>query len=106
MATAVGLSAALHEAGWTTSAGFNATLRDQQWFMRWHDGHRTHHLHVVVSESPIWVARLKFRDVLRTDAALAARYARLKQDLADRHRLDREAYTAAKADFVRAVVDG
>ncbi len=74
--------------------------------MRWHEGHRTHHLHVVVFGSTVWVARLKFRDALRADATLAARYAGLQQDLADRHRLDREAYTAAKADFVRAVVDG
>lgn len=102
MVMARSLSAVLREAGYATSAEFNATLGDRQWFMRWIDGHRTHHLHVVVHRGPAWRERLRFRDALRADPVLAARYAALKAELAVRHPADREAYTQAKAAFVHA----
>ena len=38
------------------------------------------------------------------DAALRQAYAALKDQLAERHRTDRNAYTDAKSDFVRSVV--
>ena len=92
--------------GYATSAEFNATLTDRKWLMRWRDGHRTHHLHIVEFGGTPWRDRLAFRDVLRSDPATARRYAELKADLAARHASDREAYTDAKAEFVRAVVAG
>ena len=90
--------------GYTTSADFNAAFSDRKWFMRWANGHRTHHLHVVVHGGDVWRQRLKFRDALRLQPQLAARYEALKKDLAERHPEDREAYTDAKSAFVRAVV--
>ena len=89
--------------GYTTSAEFNETLNDRKWFMRWANGHRTHHLHVVVHDSNAWHERLRFRNALRSQPELAARYAALKSQLAERHATDREAYTDAKAEFVRSV---
>jgi GrpB-like predicted nucleotidyltransferase (UPF0157 family) len=47
---------------------------------------------------------VKFRDNLRADAWLAARYAELKRRLAARFRLDRDAYTNGKSGFVEAVL--
>ncbi len=91
---------------YTTSAEFNATLTDRRWLMRWADGRRTHHLHLVVMGSAQWLRRLRFRDALRVDASLAERYAYLKSDLAAQHRTDREAYTQAKTEFVVSVLDG
>jgi len=89
--------------GYTTSRELNATLTDRRWLMRWHDGHRTHHLHIVVMDGAPWRDRLAFRDALRGDPALARRYAELKSVLAARYQADREAYTDAKAAFVIAV---
>ena len=48
MEVALLLAEPLCQSGYTTSIQFNASLTDRQWFMRWADGHRTHHLHVVV----------------------------------------------------------
>jgi GrpB-like predicted nucleotidyltransferase (UPF0157 family) len=96
------LSTRLCEIGYSTSAEFNASLSDRKWFMRWADGRRTHHLHVVVHGGAVWRERLAFRDRMRGDADAAAGYESLKTSLATRHRDDREAYTAAKADFVRS----
>ncbi len=103
MAVAESLAAPLCESGYTTSAEFNATLSDRKWFMRWKNGHRTHHLHVVVHDSQAWRERLSFRDALCSNPALAARYAELKTRSAEKHATDREAYTDAKAEFVRSV---
>lgn len=97
-----GLPTRLSEIGYSTSAEFNASLSDRKWFMRWADGRRTHHLHLVVHGGELWRERLAFRDRLRADAEAAGRYERLKARLAIEHRDDREADTTAKVDFVRS----
>ncbi|MGB3633484.1 MAG: GrpB family protein [Rubrobacteraceae bacterium] len=65
---------------------------------------RTHNLHLVETGGWYWKERLLFRDQLRGDPDTAREYARLKRELAQRFRDDREAYTAAKAAFVAYVV--
>jgi GrpB-like predicted nucleotidyltransferase (UPF0157 family) len=105
MADARALHGPLAEAGYTTSRAFNAALTDRQWFMRAAGGHRTHHLHVVEHGAPTWLEHLRFRDVLRARPDLVQHYAALKAELAQRHTNDREAYTDAKAAFVRFVLD-
>ena len=92
------------ESGYTTSREFNAMLPDRRWFMRSSAGKRTHHLHVVVLDSTTWRERLAFRDKVRSNPALAKRYAELKFELASRFKKDREAYTNAKAAFVAYVL--
>ncbi len=104
MTVADSLVEPLLSSGYTTSADFNATLTDRRWFMRWANGRRTHHLHVVVLGGIEWRRRLNFRDVLCSNSELASRYALLKAELAIQYSGDREAYTHAKADFVRSVV--
>jgi GrpB-like predicted nucleotidyltransferase (UPF0157 family) len=66
---------------------------------------RTHNLHLVEAGDWYWKEHLLFRDHLRADPATAQEYAKLKRGLAHRFRDDREAYTAAKTEFVAAVVD-
>lgn len=104
MAVADALFEPILDYGYVTSLEFNAGLTDRRWFMRHADGHRTHHLHVVIHDSDLWRQRLIFRNALRSDAVLAARYASLKRELASRHQEDREAYTRAKSEFVQSVV--
>lgn len=66
---------------------------------------RRAHLHLMWPGEPRWDEQLAFRDRLRAEPALAAEYATLKARAAAEHRADREAYTAAKATFVRRVLD-
>ncbi len=68
-------------------------------------GRRSAHLHLMAADAQRWNQQLTFRDALRADLSLAAAYAELKRDLAAQHSTDREAYTAAKSDFVRMVLD-
>lgn len=65
---------------------------------------RTHHLHVVEVGSSGWPTWLAFRDHLRTHAADAAAYARLKTTLANQNDQDRPRYRAGKAPFIEAVL--
>jgi GrpB-like predicted nucleotidyltransferase (UPF0157 family) len=74
------------------------------WFCKPSAAERTHHLHLVPIDSQLWIDRLAFRDHLRQHPTVAAEYAELKAELADRFRMDREAYTDAKAPFVARVL--
>jgi GrpB-like predicted nucleotidyltransferase (UPF0157 family) len=62
------------------------------------------HAHVVAVTDPQWADYLRFRDILRRDAATRDRYAALKQSLVGRHHDDRTAYTAGKKAFIRDVL--
>ncbi|MEO8152559.1 MAG: GrpB family protein [Rhizobacter sp.] len=76
------------------------------WFCKPSPAHRTHHLHLVPYGSPRWRQALAFRDALRASKELAAEYATLKFQLAERYRNDREAYTQTKSVFVDRVLSG
>ncbi|RTR02465.1 GrpB family protein [Halomonas nitroreducens] len=91
----------LCQAKYTTSMEFNASLTGRRWLMRWAEGRRTHHLHLVVYGSQEWQQRLAFRDRLRTNTEIAVHYEKNKRVWAAEFRSDREAYTAAKGDFIR-----
>jgi GrpB-like predicted nucleotidyltransferase (UPF0157 family)/GNAT superfamily N-acetyltransferase len=77
---------------------------EMHWFCKPHPGRRTHHLHLVPTGSRRFDDELAFRDRLRVDPELAADYATLKHRLATRFGADREAYTDAKAEFIRAAL--
>jgi GrpB-like predicted nucleotidyltransferase (UPF0157 family) len=66
---------------------------------------RTHLLHIVPHEGEAWARMLAFRDALRSDPALAAEYAALKQGLARRFPDNRSAYTDGKSAFVARVLE-
>lgn len=68
----------------------------------------THRVHLVVRDGDLWRDNRSFRDALRLDSHLAARYGRLKQELALKHRddLSHEAYMSGKAPFIEAVLGG
>jgi GrpB-like predicted nucleotidyltransferase (UPF0157 family) len=75
------------------------------WFCKPDPYQRTHHLHMVPVDSPLFRERLAFRDALRSDSQLRDRYALLKRQLACTHPHDREAYTDGKGPFVSEVLD-
>lgn len=62
------------------------------------------HVHAVERGSRLWREHLAFRDALRADAGLCARYQQLKLQLAAAHADDKSAYTDAKAPFIQSVL--
>jgi GrpB-like predicted nucleotidyltransferase (UPF0157 family) len=77
----------------------------EHWFCKPSVSFRTHHLHLIPVGTPHWVRPIAFRDYLRTHAGAAAEYEALKRQLAQEHRLDREAYTVAKRPFIDRITD-
>jgi GrpB-like predicted nucleotidyltransferase (UPF0157 family) len=74
------------------------------WFCKPSAELRTHHLHLVPFVSALWVERLAFRDLLRSNAVVADEYAALKYRLAQTHRNDRERYTDSKGPFIEGAL--
>lgn len=74
------------------------------WLCKPSDAFRTHHLHLIPFESPLWKERIKFRELLRSDEHIASQYASLKRELAATHKSDREAYTEKKWPFIQHVL--
>ncbi len=67
-------------------------------------GERREHIHVRKAGSWAEQFALLFRDYLRAHPDEAARYARLKRELAERYRDDRHGYTEAKNPFIWEVM--
>jgi GrpB-like predicted nucleotidyltransferase (UPF0157 family) len=66
---------------------------------------RAYHLHLVEEGGPLWRDYLAFRDYLRTHGEAARRFAEWKRALAEQYPRDREAYTNAKSERVREILD-
>jgi GrpB-like predicted nucleotidyltransferase (UPF0157 family) len=95
------IAALIERAGYQFPHAYNATLSHRRFLCYPAASHRTHHLHLVDQQREL-DRRLRFRDRLRADPELAREYAALKRNLAARFADDREAYTEAKRQFIRA----
>ena len=74
------------------------------WFLRPNPAARTHHLQIIQQADSNFAALIAFRDALRRDPKAREAYSCLKEDLANKHRNDRDAYSNAKTQFVRSIL--
>ena len=65
---------------------------------------RTHHIHVVKSESKEWHNYINFRNYLNAKPEAAKEYEALKLRLMSEYKTDRQAYTEAKAEFITHII--
>ena len=70
----------------------------------WPPGTARHHLYACAQDNTECQRQIAFRDYLRAHRDKAGRYEALKRDLAGRYRKDRAAYSAGKADFIKAIL--
>jgi len=63
------------------------------------------HFHTVLSGSDELIRQVIFRDVLKQHPGMVQAYSKLKLDLANKYKDDRERYTDGKSDFIKAVLD-
>jgi GrpB-like predicted nucleotidyltransferase (UPF0157 family) len=80
--------------------------RDRMFFVKGmppYGARRTHHIHITEPNGAMWQRRI-FRDYLISHPDEARRYEALKRGLMAKFPDDREAYTAAKTNFVDAVM--
>ncbi len=90
------------------SAGYlyrpNASEKNHLLFVEADGEWRSAHIHVVGYLSMEWYDYLNFKHYLIAFPKVRDAYAELKTELAEKYPNDREAYTAAKADFIRFVL--
>jgi GrpB-like predicted nucleotidyltransferase (UPF0157 family) len=77
----------------------------RRFFVKVKKDKRECHLHLMLEDEDRWEKQLKFRDKLREQSNLAKQYAELKRKLAEENKDDREAYTEAKTDFIKYVLE-
>jgi GrpB-like predicted nucleotidyltransferase (UPF0157 family) len=94
----------LRERGYTYRPEYEHELPLRRYFTRPQGATLRVHLHAVEHEARLWREHLGFRELLRGDADLRARYQALKLRLAQETAHDKAAYTAAKAPFIRAAL--
>ena len=92
------LIAPLQSLGYEFRGSFTARL---MFVRRDATGERSHQLHLVEYGASGWTGRLAFRDALRADPGLRARYLAEKQRLAAQHPHDFDAYASAKQAFLQ-----
>lgn len=97
--------AALQARGYAYVPQYEDVLPERRYFRRSPGALPRIHLHAVVTGSAMWRGHLAFRDALRADKDLRARYQDLKLRLAREHAADKAAYTEAKGPFIRAVIE-
>ena len=78
----------------------------RQFFIKWDSlkKERLFHLHVTQEGNDFWNEQLKFRDTLRENKYLRNEYEKLKKDLVEKFKNDRDGYTKGKTDFVNSVL--
>lgn len=63
------------------------------------------HLHMTELGSEFWISHLLFRDYLRTYPQTAQEYYELKKKLAAKFKVDGDAFTDAKSEFIERVIE-
>ena len=82
---------------------FEEVMPFRRFFTKERDGARTHQIHVVAVGCEFWERLILFRDFLRKNPEIAAKYASLKKELAGREWGDVDEYADAKTEFVRGI---
>ena len=96
---------AIQAIGYQKLQEYEAVLPQRRYFVKPTVTTREFHVHAVESESAFWSEHLLFRDTLRSEPDVAARYAALKHELAASYGDDRDGHADAKAPFIRSVIE-
>ena len=92
--------AAIRQLGYEHKGAFGVPGRE--YFRR--GSPRSHHVHLVSWSSAVWEEHLLFRELLRSNPAMARDYEAVKRDLAIAYANDRRAYTDGKGPFIKAAI--
>jgi len=96
----------LRSIGYVYVPEYEKELPERRYFRKGPEGVRNKHfhLHMVQHGGDFWKRHLMFRGYLRCHPDVAQQYCELKRKLAEKHVLDREAYTEAKTPFIESIL--
>jgi GrpB-like predicted nucleotidyltransferase (UPF0157 family) len=95
----------LEAVGYAYVSKYEAELPMRRYFVKAPAEGLRIHVHGVVRGGRLWREHLAFREALRADEDLRARYQELKLRLAREFADDKAAYTEAKGPFIEAVLE-
>jgi len=104
LASAADIAGALAADGWNYVPPELDARPWRRFLVKVSAGRRVAHLHVLEPHQARWHDQLAFRDALRADPELLARYASLKATMSVMFADDRERYSAGKAEFIAAFI--
>jgi GrpB-like predicted nucleotidyltransferase (UPF0157 family) len=90
----------LNENGYV-GRGENGIANRRYFYKLDEDGNRLAHVHIFPAGSDNVIRHVAFRDYLRNYPQQAAEYSKIKQELAEKHPMDIEAYIDGKDSFVK-----
>ncbi len=73
-------------------------------FVKGPEENRTHYLKVAELDSDFWTEHVLFRDYLLRNPEYIAEYQKIKEQLLDEHKGNREPYTKGKEEFIRKIL--
>ncbi len=80
-------------------------IKGRRYFQKNENEERAYHIHAYEIGDINIAKHLLFRDSLRASPEKAREYERLKEELAEKHKFDKPAYTSAKTSFITKVTD-
>jgi GrpB-like predicted nucleotidyltransferase (UPF0157 family) len=83
------------------SKGENGITNRRFFYKLDESGNRLTHVHIFPTGSDNVIRHIAFRDYLRNHSQEAAEYSKIKQELAEKHPMDIEAYIDGKDSFVK-----
>src|SRR5262245_53914526 len=91
----------LEAIGYEARGSLGVEVREAFW---WPEGEKGHYLYVSPKSIAELQAQVAFRELLRTEPAVARDYVALKRELAERFSDDRNAYTEGKTEFIESAL--
>jgi len=89
--------------GYTYVPEYEDVMPYRRFFRKIQSGRDTNHIHMVEMGKPFWQRHLSFRDYLRHNPEVVAKYALLKKELAQHDWKDSNDYVEAKTRFIKKV---
>ncbi len=93
----------LEKIGYRYISAYENVMPFRRFFIKENMGQRTHHIHMVQSDTEFWERHILFRNHLRQNKADREEYNRLKLELVKKDWIDGNEYADAKTGFIRRI---
>ncbi|NHJ39465.1 MAG: GrpB family protein [Asgard group archaeon] len=88
--------------GYDINPDWNKDFPNQRALDKYENGMKIH-LYIVEFNTERWLKNIHFRDYLREHPEVAEEYNKLKLELVEKYRDDREAYVSGKSQFIKKI---
>lgn len=83
---------------------YDPKIGGQHFFAKGKEKNRTHYVHMEKINGRLWKNHILFRDYLKKHKETVKKYNDLKEQLAKKHKDDRDTYTIKKSSFIQNIL--